>query len=333
MRILDCGDSAVLVELADLDEVLGCYAALVERPPPHVVDLVPAARTVLVRVRPGPGVLAEVRAALAGLRPRAGARADGGLVEVPVHYDGADLADVAELTGLSEAEVVAAHTGREWRVAFCGFAPGFGYLVGGDPRLKVPRREQSRVRVPAGSVALAGEFSGVYPRSSPGGWQLLGRTELAVWDPGREPAALLAPGVRVRFVDAGGSAARGPGGRSAGRADTAAPGGAARGRPDGGTGSGGPGSCVTASAGPASAAPVSGATAPRSVFPSSAAEKKPPPAQGGDPDTHSSVPDVRGASRYPLVVDGRAAAGGPVDGGVRERAAPGRSAAAAAVDR
>jgi KipI family sensor histidine kinase inhibitor len=121
-----------------------------------------------------------------------------------VTYDGPDLDDVTRLTGLSRAEVVAAHTGTPWRVAFGGFAPGFAYLVGGDPRLRVPRRVRPRPSVPAGSVALAGEFSGVYPRSSPGGWQLLGRTDTVLWDVDRDPPALLTPGTIVRFVDAGG---------------------------------------------------------------------------------------------------------------------------------
>ncbi|WP_377323398.1 allophanate hydrolase subunit 1 [Pimelobacter simplex] len=117
-----------------------------------------------------------------------------------VVYDGPDLAEVAGQTGLSEAEVVAAHTATPWRVAFGGFAPGFAYLVGGDPRLRVPRRAEPRTTVPAGSVGLAGEFSGVYPRASPGGWQLIGRTDVVLWDLDREPPALLAAGATVRFV-------------------------------------------------------------------------------------------------------------------------------------
>ena len=119
-----------------------------------------------------------------------------------MHYDGPDLDDVAALTGLSRSEVVAAHTGRPWRVAFGGFAPGFAYLVGGDPRLRVPRRDRPRPSVPAGSVGLAGEFSGVYPRSSPGGWQLVGTTSAVLFDVDRDPPALLGPGTTVRFVDA-----------------------------------------------------------------------------------------------------------------------------------
>jgi KipI family sensor histidine kinase inhibitor len=121
-------------------------------------------------------------------------------VEIPVVYDGPDLDEVARLTGLAEDEVVAAHTGTPWRIAFGGFAPGFAYLVDGDPRLHVPRRAEPRTSVPAGAVGLAGEFSGVYPRPSPGGWQLLGRTDAPLWDVDRDPPALLQPGGWVRFV-------------------------------------------------------------------------------------------------------------------------------------
>ncbi|MFC7330455.1 5-oxoprolinase subunit B family protein [Marinactinospora rubrisoli] len=200
MRILSCADHGVLVEVADLDEVLALDAALRADPPPGVTEVVPAARTVLVRVRPGSGDVGAVAAAIRALRPGRSRRTAAGELEVPVTYDGADLSEVARLTGLTEREVVQAHTAASWTVAFCGFAPGFGYLVGDDPRLHVPRRPQSRTRVPAGAVALAGEFTGVYPRQSPGGWQLIGRTDVAVWDLERDPPGLLRPGVRVRFV-------------------------------------------------------------------------------------------------------------------------------------
>jgi len=119
-----------------------------------------------------------------------------------VTYDGEDLADVARLLDCSVAEVVARHTGEEWTVAFCGFAPGFGYLTS-PGTWDVPRRESPRTKVPTGSVGLAGEFSGVYPRESPGGWQLIGRTSVRIFDQERDPAALFHPGRRVRFVDAG----------------------------------------------------------------------------------------------------------------------------------
>ena len=201
MRLLPCGDAAVLAEVDDLAAVLDVYAALTRAEVPGVTDLVPAARTVLVRFDPARTDAAAVARALRAAGPGGGQRAAGGVVEIPVTYDGADLPDVAKLTGLTEREVVALHTAAEWTVAFIGFAPGFGYLVGGDPRLVVPRRAEPRTRVPAGAVGLAGEFSGVYPRESPGGWQLVGRTDLALWDLDRDPPALLVPGARVRFVE------------------------------------------------------------------------------------------------------------------------------------
>jgi KipI family sensor histidine kinase inhibitor len=225
MRLLPSGSTAVLVELDDLDEVLGYYAALVAEPPAGVVDIVPAARTVMVVTDPartdlatvervlgggggrrggggGGGAVGVAGGGLRGTVPRMDRRIGGDLVEIPVVYDGADLADVAELLGCDVEEVIRRHTGDDWTVAFCGFAPGFGYLTG-QSDWNMPRRSSPRTKVPAGSVALAGEFSGVYPRESPGGWQLLGRTEIAVFDLGRDPAALLQPGRRVRFVDVG----------------------------------------------------------------------------------------------------------------------------------
>lgn len=205
MIVRPYGDRALLVDLADGDAALALADALRADPPAALGDLVPAARTVLLVAADGAAV-ADLRAALAGVRPGSpGSAALDDEIEVPVVYDGEDLDDVAALTGLSREEVVAAHTGQTWRVAFGGFAPGFGYLVGQDDRLHVPRREESRTRVPTGAVALAGEYAGVYPRESPGGWQLIGHTDLAMFDLDRDPAALLRPGVRVRFTDVTGS--------------------------------------------------------------------------------------------------------------------------------
>jgi KipI family sensor histidine kinase inhibitor len=204
VRVLAYGDRALLVELGSTDRVTAWSAALTATPLPGVLDVVPAAETLLV--------VAEEHADVAALRSRlqlldepapVAGRADvrdDDAVEVPVRYDGPDLADVAALTGLSEDQVVEAHTSTPWRVAFGGFAPGFAYLVGGDERLHVPRRESSRTKVPAGAVGLAGEFSGVYPRESPGGWQLIGTTAVPMWDLDRDPPALLRPGTAVRFV-------------------------------------------------------------------------------------------------------------------------------------
>lgn len=202
MRLLPCGDTGLLVELADLDQVLALYAELVDAPPLGVVDLVPAARTLLLRVDPAISTVTAAARAVHAVRPRPGKRPDAGCVELPVTYDGADLTEVGALTGLGERGVVQAHTGQEWTVAFCGFTPGFGYLVGTGDGLQVPRRSTPRTRVPPGSVGLAGEFSGVYPRESPGGWQLIGHTDVRPWDLERDPPALLTAGVRVRFVEA-----------------------------------------------------------------------------------------------------------------------------------
>ncbi|MEP7090773.1 MAG: allophanate hydrolase subunit 1 [Nocardioidaceae bacterium] len=203
--MLAYGDRALLLELGDAGRVLAWTDALGRARLPGVGDLVPAAATLLVVIAEGADV-AAVRSALEGFEepdPSAQRPEDGDVLEVPVSYDGPDLAEVARLTGLTEAEIVEAHTSTTWRVAFGGFAPGFGYLVGGDARLVVPRRESARTSVPAGAVGLAGEFSGVYPRESPGGWQLIGTTSLPMWDPERDPPAVLLPGARVRFVVAG----------------------------------------------------------------------------------------------------------------------------------
>jgi 5-oxoprolinase (ATP-hydrolysing) subunit B len=123
----------------------------------------------------------------------------GPRVTLAVYYDGADLADVAQLAGCSVDEVVRRHSGAEYTVAFCGFAPGFAYLTGLDPSLHVPRLSTPRARVPAGAVGVAGEYTAAYPRASPGGWRLIGRTDAALWSLERADPALLVPGTRVRF--------------------------------------------------------------------------------------------------------------------------------------
>lgn len=197
------GSTAILAEYEDLQEVLGHYASLSEDPPTGVVDLVPAARTILVVVDPARRPLEEVAKEVQAVRPRAHRATARDEVEVPVSYDGEDLADVAALLGCDTAEVVRRHTSQVWTVAFCGFAPGFGYLVSEQGKWDVPRRKSPRTKVPAGSVGLAGEFTGVYPRESPGGWQLIGSTTIPMFDPHREEPAVLRPGRRVRFVDVG----------------------------------------------------------------------------------------------------------------------------------
>jgi len=212
-RLLPMGGAALLVEVADTDAALALRAhlgPLAERATGvwEAVDhLVAGARTVLVVLRDpgrrsdvGRECLDEANRLTVAVAPPADAAEL--VIEVLVRYDGPDLDEVAHLTGLTRDEVVRAHTGTTWRVGFGGFAPGFAYLVDGDPRLHVPRRGEPRTRVPAGSVALAGDFSGIYPQDSPGGWQLIGTTDAVLWDVDRDPPALLAPGTSVRFVDA-----------------------------------------------------------------------------------------------------------------------------------
>ena len=155
-------------------------------------DIVPAATTVLFD-----GVDADrLEELLAGWRPRS-ATVAGRFVEVPVRFDGADLAAVAAHWGVGEDEVVGRLTSYELTSAFCGFAPGFAYLAGLPEELAVPRLPRPRERVAAGSVALAGPWCGIYPTSSPGGWRIVGHTEIVLWDVTAEPPALLAPGTRV----------------------------------------------------------------------------------------------------------------------------------------
>lgn len=199
--VLDYGDQALMVQCGSTGEVLAWAAALRDAALPGVLDVVPAARTVLVKLA-GPRHQGAIRRRLRRMRVTAeettpaDRRAD---VLIDVVYDGPDLPEVAALTGLTTAQVIDAHTATLWRVGFSGFAPGFAYLVDGDPRLRVARRSEPRTSVPAGSVGLAGEFSAVYPRQSPGGWQLIGRTDAVLWDLERPNPALLTQGMWVRF--------------------------------------------------------------------------------------------------------------------------------------
>jgi KipI family sensor histidine kinase inhibitor len=200
VSVLDYGDQALLLQLDSTAEVLAWAAALRDAAMPDVLDIVPAARTVLLKFD-RPGRQDAIRRRLDSMQVAAGAEPDppGRPLVIDVVYDGVDLDEVAELTGLTAAQVVDAHTANPWTVGFCGFAPGFAYLVGGDPRLAVPRRSEPRSSVPAGAVGLAGEFTGIYPRRSPGGWQLIGRTDAVLWDINRPDPALLTPGTWVQF--------------------------------------------------------------------------------------------------------------------------------------
>ena len=195
------GTRALLVELSSLDSVLALHAHLLGSPLPGQIDVLAAASTVLIKCDTRAHAL-KARAAVERLELGAAPAASGEIVEIPVNYDGEDLAEVARLTGLSPEGVVNAHTGQLWTAAFGGFAPGFAYLVGEDHVLDVPRRDTPRTAVPAGAVALAGGYSAVYPRKSPGGWQLIGHTSTVMWDLDRADPALIRPQDRVRFVPA-----------------------------------------------------------------------------------------------------------------------------------
>ncbi|GAA1899735.1 5-oxoprolinase subunit B family protein [Williamsia serinedens] len=219
MRETPAGHDALLLDFAD-DEIpwrralhagRTLRAAVEDGRLPHVVDVIPTAQAVLVQSRPGGGIdrLGVHRVLRAAGDPSTEVDAlDPEPVEIRVVYDGDDLDAVADRLGTDVTGVVAAHTGILWRVQFMGFAPGFGYLVPDEPpddpvveRLcSVPRRAESRTTVPVGAVAVAAGHSAVYPRSSPGGWNLLGRTDAALWDLDRDPPALLEPGRRVRFT-------------------------------------------------------------------------------------------------------------------------------------
>jgi KipI family sensor histidine kinase inhibitor len=202
MRVLPVGRRALLVELDGPAQVNALHAEIEARRRdgrlPDLEEVVPAARTILVDGLADPAAFARD---LSGWHLPDVPVGEGGLVELPTRYDGPDLTDVARLWDMTTREVVATHTSAEHRVAFCGFAPGFAYIEGLPSGRTVPRHANPRTAVPAGGVALAGEYTGIYPRSSPGGWQLIGRTDVVLWDPDRTPATLLTPGVRVRFVE------------------------------------------------------------------------------------------------------------------------------------
>ncbi|MGC4808055.1 5-oxoprolinase subunit B family protein [Micromonospora sp. DT233] len=203
MRIRPVGAHALLLDCDDPEQVEGWRAELWHRRAAGeltAVEIVPAARTVLLDGVPDPE---RAAALVAGWTPRTPDRAaPAAEVEVPVAYDGADLGTVAEHWQVAVPEVVDRLTGTEFRVAFCGFAPGFAYLTGLPARWAVPRLATPRPRVPAGSVALAGPYAGIYPSASPGGWLLVGRTELALFDVHADPPARLTPGTRVRLAAA-----------------------------------------------------------------------------------------------------------------------------------
>lgn len=217
-RIEALGDCAALIHCGDRigadvnAQALAITRALIDAGLPGVTDIAPAYASVCVRYDPGAWIGADAHSPFARLaaslgafvdHARSAAPIDAGLVEIPVSYggeSGPDLDDVATHAGLMREAVIDLHCGAEYRVAMLGFTPGFAYLLGLPEALRMPRRATPRTRVPAGSVAIGGAQTGVYPRETPGGWHLIGRTELNLFDAVRDPPALLKPGMRVRFI-------------------------------------------------------------------------------------------------------------------------------------
>ena len=213
IRVVDAGDSGLLLELeATIDPAVNAHAiaiasAVAAEHRAGVRDVIPAFRSVAVHFDPLVADVDALREALRRAADTAPAARDGALVEVPVAYggeDGPDLDEVAAFAKLPPAAVVERHCGTEYRVFMLGFLPGFAYLGTVDTAIAAPRKATPRTRIPAGSVGIAGRQTGIYPRQSPGGWQLIGRTAVTVFDPLREPASLFAPGDRVKFVAAAG---------------------------------------------------------------------------------------------------------------------------------
>lgn len=208
-RIAPLGEAGLTISFATTfsDEahraVLAAASAVRGADLPAVIELVPGAVALSILYDPAEATFRELSDRILlvlATDDGAAALAAGRRIEIPVSYDGPDLADVARRTGLSVSEVIERHTAVEYEVALLGFVPGFGYLGPLDPRLVLPRRETPRARVPAGSVAIAGAQTGIYPAETPGGWHLIGRTTARMFDPARDPPSLLAVGDRVTFV-------------------------------------------------------------------------------------------------------------------------------------
>ncbi|HEY1991585.1 MAG TPA: allophanate hydrolase subunit 1 [Gammaproteobacteria bacterium] len=198
MKLRFMGEAALLVEVEHAAQAQALRRALLEAAIPGLVELVPGQASLLISADP---LLADLDSLAARLPDMVTAASQGKVREHEflTDYSGEDLAAVAKLTGLESPELVRRHTAATYEVAFLGFAPGFAYLTGLDPALRLPRRAEPRTRVPAGSVAIADEFTGIYPQTSPGGWHILGRCDVKLFDASRAEPALLAPGDRVRF--------------------------------------------------------------------------------------------------------------------------------------
>ena len=202
MQFLSVNADCFLIELSSLEETLALYSKLQNAQLKGVKDLIPAAKTILVFFNEIETQFQALAAVISRFEIGSSLERNAQEVIIPIHYNGEDLAQVAALQGLSVADVILKHRQSVWNVAFIGFAPGFAYLSSPDhpftdiPRLKVPRK-----KIPAGSLGLAGKYSGIYPKDSPGGWQLIGTTSEKMWDLERQNPALLLPGMTVHFED------------------------------------------------------------------------------------------------------------------------------------
>jgi len=201
MRFLPVSRDTIMAECDNLDDTLALFHSMSRAAISGIAEIIPAARTLMIRFKPALLTQNDLIHLVTAQDISQKQVTSGNIIEIPVHYNGEDLDEVASLLGLSVEEIVRRHTGSSYCVAFTGFAPGFAYLSGGDPVFDVPRRKTPRMRIPAGAVGLAGTFSGIYPQASPGGWQIIGVTETAMFDLARHPPALLQPGDQVRFVD------------------------------------------------------------------------------------------------------------------------------------
>ncbi|MCS3431815.1 5-oxoprolinase/urea amidolyase family protein [Klebsiella sp. BIGb0407] len=200
MRFIPVNLTHFLVELSSLEETLALFDSLTDTLPSGIDEIIPAARTLLIRFQPLQTNMQRLATDIA-LRPKVSvSRPRGQTIIIPVHYQGEDLGTLADLSGLTVLQVIQHHQESVWKVAFTGFAPGFAYLTSPDWKWQIPRRSTPRTRIPAGSVAVAGIFSGIYPQASPGGWQLLGHTERPMWDLNQTSPALLTPGAQVQFI-------------------------------------------------------------------------------------------------------------------------------------
>lgn len=204
-RLRPAGDRAVMIRTGTFNEAATLAGRIRADRWREVEDLMPASKSLLVVVNNahdlGP-VIGRIEELLLSL-PIDPTLPTGPIVEIPMRFDGPDLADVAATSGLTVDELAAAHCEKPWYAAFAGFTAGFCYLVGGSARIVAGRLLEPRPSVPAGSVAVAGPYAAIYPRESPGGWQLIGHTSAVLWELGRDQPALLTPGCRVQFVDLG----------------------------------------------------------------------------------------------------------------------------------